>query len=120
MDATVDKFDLRFHMFFEIECTGAEWSAEKGKWEVQFRDCKTDIHFVRYATILVTAVGGLSVPKDVDFEGKEVFKGEAFHTARWNHSYDYTGKRMAIIGNGCSAGLFNSPDSFLVVKLIWI
>jgi cation diffusion facilitator CzcD-associated flavoprotein CzcO len=33
----------------------------------------------------------------------EEFKGEMFHTARWNHNYDYSGKRMAVIGNGCSA-----------------
>jgi cation diffusion facilitator CzcD-associated flavoprotein CzcO len=31
------------------------------------------------------------------------FKGAMFHTAHWDHSFDYTGKRMAVIGNGCSA-----------------
>jgi cation diffusion facilitator CzcD-associated flavoprotein CzcO len=33
----------------------------------------------------------------------EKFKGAMFHTARWDHTYDYNGKRMAVIGNGCSA-----------------
>jgi cation diffusion facilitator CzcD-associated flavoprotein CzcO len=40
---------------------------------------------------------------DVKFPGMETFKGEMFHSARWNHNYDYQGKRMAVIGNGCSA-----------------
>jgi len=26
-----------------------------------------------------------------------------FHTARWDHSADYSGKRVGVIGNGCSA-----------------
>jgi hypothetical protein len=30
-------------------------------------------------------------------------QGNMFYSARWNHSYDYTGKRMAANGNGCSA-----------------
>ncbi|KAJ4290831.1 hypothetical protein N0V90_010026 [Kalmusia sp. IMI 367209] len=33
----------------------------------------------------------------------EKFKGLMFHTARWDHSYDYKGKKMAVVENGCSA-----------------
>jgi cation diffusion facilitator CzcD-associated flavoprotein CzcO len=33
----------------------------------------------------------------------EAFQGAMFRTARWDHTYDCTGKRLAIIGNGCSA-----------------
>jgi cation diffusion facilitator CzcD-associated flavoprotein CzcO len=33
----------------------------------------------------------------------ENFKGAMFHTARWNHSVSYKNKRVAVIGNGCSA-----------------
>lgn len=51
----------------------------------------------------MTAVGGFSQPRDIRFPGIEKFKGAMFHTARWDHSVDYEGKRMAIIGNGCSA-----------------
>ena len=53
--------------------------------------------------MLVLAVGGISYPRDVKFPGMETFRGEMFYIARWNHSVDYKGKRMAVIGNGCSA-----------------
>ncbi|KAF5004443.1 hypothetical protein FDECE_9081 [Fusarium decemcellulare] len=33
----------------------------------------------------------------------ERFKGKIVHTAEWDPEYDYRGKRMAVIGNGCSA-----------------
>ena len=31
------------------------------------------------------------------------FDGPAFHTARWRHDVDLTGKRVAVVGTGCSA-----------------
>lgn len=103
MEDTVDKFDLRKHMQFSIECLGAAWNARIGKWEVHFRDQKTKMKFTRSATVFISAVGGISYPRDVRFQGMEKYQGAMFHTARWDHSCDYTGKRMAVIGNGCSA-----------------
>ncbi|RYN16575.1 hypothetical protein AA0112_g12437 [Alternaria arborescens] len=103
MEATVDKYDLRTHMEFSIECLGANWNEETKKWDVRFKDLKTKSEFVRCAAVFISAVGGISYPRDVKFPGMERFKGAMFHTARWDHSYDYEGKRMAIIGNGCSA-----------------
>ena len=35
--------------------------------------------------------------------GIDSFEGEIFHSARWNHDYDLTGKRVAVIGTGASA-----------------
>jgi cation diffusion facilitator CzcD-associated flavoprotein CzcO len=103
MESTVDKFDLRKYMHFSIECLGAEWNKQTQKWDVKFRDMQTNLEFVRSASIFISAVGGISYPRDVHFTGEEKFQGAIFHTARWDHSYDYCGKRMAIIGNGCSA-----------------
>ena len=35
--------------------------------------------------------------------GLSSFRGELFHTARWNHDYELTGKRVGVIGTGASA-----------------
>jgi cation diffusion facilitator CzcD-associated flavoprotein CzcO len=35
--------------------------------------------------------------------GLEDFEGPAFHTAEWRHDVDLAGKRVALIGTGCSA-----------------
>lgn len=102
MESTVNKFDLRKHMHFRVECISAIWN-ERGFWEVHFRDLVTSIEYTRTCNAFVSAVGGISQPRDIRFPGMETFQGETFHTARWKHSYDYSGKRMAIIGNGCSA-----------------
>ena len=55
------------------------------------------------ADILVTGAGGLSEPKLPEIEGIDSFEGEIFHSARWNHDVDLTGKRVAVIGTGASA-----------------
>ena len=90
-------------MNFNVACMGATWVTKKGKWEVNFLNIRTGATFTREASVFVSAVGGISEPRNVKFPGMETFKGAMFHTARWDHTYDYTGKRMAVIGNGCSA-----------------
>ncbi|EAW17031.1 flavin-containing monooxygenase [Aspergillus fischeri NRRL 181] len=103
IEDTVDKFDLRKHVIPSVECTGAVWDEKSEKWTVYFRDVKTDLKFVRYASIFVSAVGAISLPREIHFKGMEQFRGPIIHTARWDHSVDYNGKRVAVIGNGCSA-----------------
>lgn len=103
MDDTVNKFDLRRHIHTSVECTGAKWHTDLGKWEVRLKDNKTDLEYVRFASVFVSAIGAFSSPRDVQFPGMENFRGPMFHTARWDHSVDYKGKRVAVIGNGCSA-----------------
>lgn len=103
MEDTVDKFDLRKHVHASVECIGAKWHNDRSKWEVHLKDHKTGIEYSRYASVFVSAVGAISFPRDIKFPGMENFKGAMFHTARWDHSVSYKGKRVAVIGNGCSA-----------------
>ena len=35
--------------------------------------------------------------------GLESFDGPAFHTAQWRHDVELAGKRVAVVGTGCSA-----------------
>lgn len=99
----MDKFDLRKHIHPSVECTGARWDERKRKWAVQLKDLKSGISYQRWASVFVSAVGAISFPRDVKFRGMENFNGPMFHTARWDHSVSYEGKRVAVIGNGCSA-----------------
>ena len=55
------------------------------------------------ADVLMTACGQLSIPKRPTIDGLESFAGPVFHTAEWRHDVDLTGKRVAVIGTGCSA-----------------
>ncbi len=52
---------------------------------------------------VVCANGPLSSPRMPEFPGIDLFKGESFHTARWDRSAKLTGKRVGVIGTGASA-----------------
>jgi len=53
--------------------------------------------------LVVSASGILHHPVIPPFEGLETFEGPSFHTARWDHSVDYTNKRIGIIGTGSTS-----------------
>lgn len=75
----------------------AIWDEERGVWRLETSAGPHE------AQVLLTACGQLSVPKKPSIQGLESFSGPAFHTAEWRHDVDLTGKRVAVIGTGCSA-----------------
>lgn len=49
---------------------------------------------------VVAAAGILHHPHYPDLPGLDTFAGPAFHSARWDHDVDLTGKRVGLIGTG--------------------
>ncbi|MEV6060213.1 NAD(P)/FAD-dependent oxidoreductase [Nocardia asteroides] len=93
----VDRHGIRESILLDCEVTGARWNAETARW---------DIHTTRgafTADITVSAAGPLSAPKLPDIKGIGEFRGALFHSARWDHEVDLTGKRVAVVGTGASA-----------------
>jgi cation diffusion facilitator CzcD-associated flavoprotein CzcO len=85
----------RIHTGTEVQ--RASWDDERNRWILE---TSAGTH---EAEILVTACGQLSVPSVPPLPGLESFAGPSFHTARWRHDVDLTGKRVAVVGTGCSA-----------------
>lgn len=69
------------------------------------------------AGALVSAMGPLSRPVFPAIPGTEHFQGKAFHSSQWDHSYDFAGKKVAIIGTGASAVQFVPQIAPQVQKL---
>lgn len=82
---------------FGVSFDDAAWDGESNLWRI-----KTSLGSLT-ADVLITASGGLSEPKMPDIDGIDTFAGEIFHSARWNHDYDLSGKRVAVIGTGASS-----------------
>jgi cation diffusion facilitator CzcD-associated flavoprotein CzcO len=79
------------------EVERANWDEERGKWVLQTSAGEHE------ADVLVTACGQLSLPSVPPLPGLDSFEGPAFHTAEWRHDVELKGKRVAVIGTGCSA-----------------
>jgi cation diffusion facilitator CzcD-associated flavoprotein CzcO len=79
------------------EVLGARWLPERSRWLI-------DTDAGQYeANVLITACGQLSVPSIPSIPGLDTFEGPAFHTAEWRHDVKLEGRRVAVIGTGCSA-----------------
>ena len=52
---------------------------------------------------MIVATGQLHQPALPRLPGADDFAGHSFHSARWDHEYDLTGRRVAVIGTGASA-----------------
>ncbi|MFE3194912.1 flavin-containing monooxygenase [Nocardia sp. NPDC059240] len=52
---------------------------------------------------VIGAVGGLEQPHKPDISGIDDYTGKIMHSSRWDHDYDYRGKRVAVIGTGATA-----------------
>ena len=93
-----DRFDLRRSIEFEAEVISAEFDDATTTWTITTADGRR-----ASAPFLVTGVGCLSVPLEPDFEGMADFAGDVLHTGHWPHDgFDFTGKRVAVIGTGSS------------------
>ncbi|MFM1876511.1 MAG: hypothetical protein RL266_2248 [Bacteroidota bacterium] len=93
----IDKHGLRDKAVLNTNVQEIRWEEEAKKWKVSTNNGT----FV--GQFLINASGPLSTPVIPNFTGKESFKGKSFHTNNWDHSYDYKGKRVAVIGSGASA-----------------
>jgi cation diffusion facilitator CzcD-associated flavoprotein CzcO len=79
------------------EVTRARWDHERDRWVLETGAGAHE------ADVLITACGQLSVPSVPPIPGLGSFEGPAFHTARWRHDVELAGKRVAVVGTGCSA-----------------
>jgi cation diffusion facilitator CzcD-associated flavoprotein CzcO len=91
------EYGVRQRTVFGTELEHAAWDDEAQLWR-----CRTTSGEVT-ARILVSAAGGLSEPRLPKIDGLDSFAGPVFHSARWDHSVDLAGKRVAVVGTGASA-----------------
>ncbi|NMO04660.1 NAD(P)/FAD-dependent oxidoreductase [Gordonia sp. TBRC 11910] len=94
-----DRKDLRRDISFGTRVTGAEFDAATHRWTITTDDGETVT-----ARYFIPSVGVLSKPNLPSFPGLDSYGGQWFHTSRMPaEPLDYTGKRVAVIGNGATA-----------------
>jgi 4-hydroxyacetophenone monooxygenase len=98
-DYILDKYDLRRRITLDTKLASADWNESSKTWALGFERADGEIEIVE-SNFVVSAAGLFSTPSLPDIPGIEGFQGEMFHTTAWNHAYDYSGKRVAVIGNG--------------------
>lgn len=98
MERLATRYKLGPHLNFNTEVTSAVWDGANALWSLQVKG--SGEHTAR---VFIPAWGQLNTPLVPDFPGLADFRGAAFHSARWDHTVDLTGKKIISIGSAASA-----------------
>jgi 4-hydroxyacetophenone monooxygenase len=96
------KYDLHPNISFSTEVLGCTWDEADQAWTLTVcgPDGTTRAH---RANAVVTATGVLNAASIPDVPGAETFRGQTMHTAHWRPEVDLTGKKVVVLGAGCTS-----------------
>jgi cation diffusion facilitator CzcD-associated flavoprotein CzcO len=109
--------DLYQYIKLQHEVVSCNWDEGQSKWHVRIRK-NNGAEFTDTADMLINGSGILkyatlqcreaSHARSSNWawptiDGRESFKGDMIHSARWRKDVDFTGKRVAVVGIGATA-----------------
>lgn len=97
IDTMVESFGIAPYIRFEHNVSGISYDAEAGEWTIDLDGREA----VRAKSVIV-ASGPLANASFPNIPGIEDYEGHKIHSARWDHDYDFTGKKVAVVGTGAS------------------
>jgi 4-hydroxyacetophenone monooxygenase len=100
-DDVMRRHGIDRHVRWSTEVVEAVWDAAAAVWNVTVRDRDGRTETLT-ARAVISAVGQLNRPQLPDIPGRDDFAGPSFHSARWDHTVDYRGRRVALVGAGAS------------------
>ena len=109
-----EKFGFYDKCLFHTTVEKTQWDESTARWTVS-----TDRGDAMKAKFVVLANGILTTPKLARIDGMSSFKGDSFHTSRWDYNIDLKGKRVGIIGTGATA-VQAVPELAKIVKELYV
>ncbi|KAH7121056.1 hypothetical protein B0J11DRAFT_55998 [Dendryphion nanum] len=91
------------YMKLNSKITETQWDDEEGIWNITIVNPVTGEESKDWAHVFVNGSGILNTWKWPDIEGLHDFKGPLMHSASWNHSVDFNGKKAGVIGTGSTS-----------------
>ena len=93
-----DKHQLDKNTVFGADISECIFDEHANQWVI-----KTSAGDDYRARFLVVGTGPLNKPVIPNFPGADTFTGKSFHSSEWDHDYDVSDKKVAVIGTGASA-----------------
>lgn len=103
LNRVAQEYDLTRKVSFRSEVVRCEWVESTARWRMHIRDLNKGERQVHECQFLFSGTGVLTKPQPWDVPGADTFQGLLFHSAQWPADLDVTGKRVVLVGNGCSA-----------------
>lgn len=104
---TVRKWDLDRDVRLNTQVVGVHWHEGKSKWRITTEHQGQRLE--DWAEVVISAQGFLNSWSWPQIPGLQGFQGHKVHSAYWDDNFDYSYKKIAVIGNG-SSGIQILPE----------
>ena len=102
---TAEEAGISEHIRYGHKVVGAHWNTEDARWTLEVAvDGSNEVKRFR-SKFMVLCSGYYRYERGYmpEFPGMADFKGDIIHPQLWPEGYDYTGKRVVVIGSGATA-----------------
>ena len=103
MADTARKHGIDDHIRFNTYVVSADWDSATDTWTVQTEQGGEPRTYTARFLFFASGYYNYDEPYSPTFPGIEDFKGDVVHPQRWPDGFDYTGKRLVVIGSGATA-----------------
>ncbi len=100
----VDENGIAANMRFGHHVESADWDSATGLWRVKARLAGGTVEELACRFLFLgTGYYDYDNPHDAAIPGLSAFKGKLIHPQFWPEDFDYSGKRVVIVGSGATA-----------------
>lgn len=102
---TAREYGIKDKVQFGLKITRANWSSKEQLWQLTATHEATGETREFRCRYLLNCTGYYNYDKGYrpSFEGEESFDGDIVHPQHWPENYDYSGKKVVVIGSGATA-----------------
>lgn len=100
---SAEQYGIDRKIQFHHQVLAADWSTDDQRWALSVSaDGEKTTYYARFV-IFSTGYYDYNEPLQTSIPGIESFKGKVIHPQFWPEDYDYSNKKMIIIGSGATA-----------------
>ncbi len=102
---TANENGIDQHIQLGWRVVNANWNSTAAEWELQATNTRTGETQVLTCSFLMMCSGYYRYGRGhvPDFDGIDDFNGDILHPQHWPEGYDYSNKRIVIVGSGATA-----------------
>jgi cation diffusion facilitator CzcD-associated flavoprotein CzcO len=100
---TARKHGIDEHIRFNTRVLSADWDSSTDTWTVETEQNGAPKSYRGRFVFFGTGYYNYDEPYRPEFPGIESFTGDVVHPQFWPEGFDYTGKRVVVIGSGATA-----------------
>ncbi|MCJ1379551.1 hypothetical protein MMC17_002652 [Xylographa soralifera] len=100
---SAERYGIDRKIRFQHKLVSATWSSEQHLWTLSVDAEGKKKHFYTRFVLLSTGYYDYDEALSPQIPGIEKFRGKVLHPQSWDTDYDYTGKKIVVIGSGATA-----------------